>query len=93
MKKGIRLDNTDLISLALITCLCISKIASFSEYTSIVTDEVQYKEIILGLKEPHLFNPAYYKIYEIVKYAKGGWYLGIRLLNLLFMFTTKAPAR
>ena len=93
MRNDMKLSNVDLINIGLITAICLTKLTRFSEFTSIVTDEIQYKEIILGLKEAHLFNPGYYSLFSIVKYAKEGWYLGVRIINIMFIYAAAEAIR
>ena len=50
--------------------------------SGIVTDEIQYKEMILGLGEKHLFNPVYVLTYKTALIGGDNWYLMVKLINL-----------
>jgi len=64
-----------------IVAYLILRIYVYNDLPSIITDEIQYRDIIFKLKTADLFNPLYYKLYSIITFYPKTWYLAARIIN------------
>lgn len=85
---GNRLESLHLTGAAVISLISLYlliRIAVFEGLTSIITDESQYREFLLGLQSPYLLNPLFLALYRISTPLGENWYLGARLLNAVML--------